>query len=299
MAYQWGDVSRATDVASAMKPVLSTLLFLAIQEGRLPGPEARVAEFEPRLEMLNGGKDRAITWRHLASQTSGYGLSEPPGTAYAYNDFAIALYYDTLTRRVYGQPGTDVLRQRLAEPLGFEDPYTFEAFGPDDRPGRLAVSMRDFARFGLLILRRGRWGDRSLLPEGVVARMTESPIPAELPRTAGREADMLPGQRSIGGTRNITAIGPGYYTYNWWRNGTNHLGQRLFVDAPADTVVASGHGGLRCLWVIPSLDLVVAWNDTVVDDHDASPGQAGTRCNRAARLLREAVETAEVGRSGS
>ena len=45
-----------------------------------------------------GGKDASITWRHLASQTSGYGLGEAPGKAYAYNDSALALYYDTLMR---------------------------------------------------------------------------------------------------------------------------------------------------------------------------------------------------------
>jgi hypothetical protein len=50
-----------------------------------------------------------------------------------------------------------------------------------------------------------------------------------------------------------------------------------------------GHGGKRALWVVPSLDLVVVWNDANVDDHDASPGSAKTKCNQAARLMREAV----------
>ena len=52
---------------------------------------------------------------------------------------------------------------------------------------------------------------------------------------------------------------------------------------------ASGHGGKRMLWVVPSLDLVACWNDANVDDQDASPGSRDTKCNRAARLLREAV----------
>jgi hypothetical protein len=46
----------------------------------------------------------------------------------------------------------------------------------------------------------------------------------------------------IGGSRNITPVGPGYYSFNWWLNGTNRLGQRLYVEAPADLYVASKHG---------------------------------------------------------
>src|SRR5262249_28840074 len=52
---------------------------------------------------------------------------------------------------------------------------------------------------------------------------------------------------------------------------------------------ASGHGGQRMLWVIPSLDLVVCWNDAKVEDHDASPENPKSKCNRAARLICEAT----------
>lgn len=291
LVYSWGDVSKSGDVASAMKPVISTLLLVAVQEGRLRGVDDAVAEMEPRLKELNDGKDAAITWRHLASQLSGYGLAERPGEAYAYNDFAIALYYDTLTRKVFEEDGTSVLRTRLATVLGFEDRFTFDAFGPNDRPGRLAVSVRDFARFGLLWLRGGRWGERHLLRPELVKLALSNPVPVETPLTAGRDAAMLPGQRSIGGGKNITRVGPGYYSFNWWLNRTDRDRRRHFVDAPPDSFVASGHGGVRMLWIIPSFDLVVAWNDSTINDHDSSPGNAESKCNQAARLLRESVLT--------
>src|SRR5438046_2165587 len=35
MAYSWGDPARSADVASAVKPVISTLLLFAVQEGRV------------------------------------------------------------------------------------------------------------------------------------------------------------------------------------------------------------------------------------------------------------------------
>jgi CubicO group peptidase (beta-lactamase class C family) len=289
LVYTWGDPAQSGDIASAVKPVISTLLLLAAQQGKIKGVDAKVADFEPRLSALNRGKDAGITWRHLASQTSGYGLSEAPGEAYGYNDFALALYYDTLARQVYKQDGTRVLKEQLGDVLGFQDRYTFEAFGPDDRPGRLAISVRDLARFGLLYLRNGRWKDKQVLTAESVQTALFSPVPASLPRTRGREADMLPKQRSLGGGRDQTPAGPGCYSFNWWLNRTDKGGRRLYVDAPPDAFVAVGHGGERALWVVPSLDLVVAWNDAKIDDHDASPGSPETKCNQAARLLRDAV----------
>jgi len=289
MVYAWGDASKSADIASAVKPVISTLLLFAVQEDRIKSVDDRVAELEPRLASLNDGKDAAITWRHLASQTSGYGLAEPPGAAYSYNDYALALYYDVLMQKVFQQHGTEVLKRYLAEPLEFEDFYTFEAFGPEDRPGRLAISVRDFARFGLFYLRGGAWHDRQLLRPDLVRLAISSPVPPETPLTSDRPADMLPGQRTLGGGRNITPVGPGYYSFNWWLNRTDRLGRRLFVDAPADTFVAMGHGGVRALWVIPSLDLIVSWNDADVRDFDKSPGNPETKCNVAAKIMKDSV----------
>jgi CubicO group peptidase (beta-lactamase class C family) len=289
MVYSWGDQAKSGDVASAVKPVISTLLLLAVQEGKLKSVDDRVADFEPQLKDLNAGKDAAITWRHLASQTSGYGLTEAPGKAYAYNDYALALYHDVLTRKVFNGDGTHILKTRLADTLQFQDSYTFEAFGPNDRPGRLAVSCRDFARFGLLYLRGGKWKDQQVIREDLVKLATSSPLAADTPLTEAKDADMLPKQRSLGGGKNITRVGPGYYSFNWWLNGTNKDGKRLYADAPPDTYVASGHGGQRALWIIPSLDLIVCWNDAKIKDHDASPGNPDSQCNQAARLMKEAV----------
>jgi CubicO group peptidase (beta-lactamase class C family) len=280
----WGDLTKSADVASAVKPVISTLLLLAVQEGRLESVDAAVSRVEPRLT----GKNEGITWRQLASQTSGYGLAEPPGAAYSYNDYAIALYFDSLMTGVFRRPGTEVVRSRLGDVLGFQDPVSFEAFGPTDRPGRLAISVRDFARFGLLVLRGGKWGDRQVVDPGLMYLSISAPIPRETPRTSGKEAEMIPGQRTLGGTRNITPAGPGLYSFNWWLNGTDDQGRQLFVDGPGDLVAALGHGGKRALLLFPSLDLVVSWNDSSIDDHDRSPGNPGSRLNQAVRLLVEA-----------
>ena len=238
-----------------------------------------------------------MTWRHLASQLSGYGLTEKPGEAYSYNDYALALYYDTLMEKVFRAHADEVLRTRLAEPLQFEDRRTFFAFGTNNRPGRLALSCRDFARIGLLYLHGGKWRDTQVLKPELLRAAISSPIPASTPLSRALDADMLPKQRTLGGNKNITPVGPGYYSFNWWLNRTNAAGERLFVDAPPDMFVASGHGGIRVMLVIPSLDLIASWNDSKIDDHDKSPGNPNTRNNRALKILVESCS--QLGERGS
>lgn len=289
MVYAWGDQTLSRDVASAFKPLLSTLLCFAIQDDKLKNPDEPVANFEPRLKEINGGKDAAMTWRHLTSQTACYGWAEKPGTAWAYNDYALALYYDTLIDKVFAMPDQDVLQKYMTEPLQFEDEYNFEALGPDWR-GRLAASVRDFARFGLFILRKGRWNDKQLLKENYIDMMLNSIVPPDTSQVSGKEADMIPGQRSVGGIKNITPVGPGYYSFNWWLNRADRDGKRLWPDAPPDTFAASGHGGIRGVWIFPDLDLLVSWNEAQIDDHDVCPGNPDSKHNRAFRLLLDAIQ---------
>lgn len=289
LVHSWGDPGTGRYVASALKPVLSSLLMLAVQEGKLPSVDAMVADFEPRLRELNNGKDAGITWRHLASQTSGYGLSEPPGAAFAYNDPAIALYYDTLTQGVFKDTGSSLLASRLGRPLGFQDEYNYQAYGPTGPDGKLRISARDFCRFGLLILNHGTWAGKEIIRPDLVTLMTTSTLPPDLPRAAETETALIAGQRSIGGGRNDCSIGPGYYTFNWWRNTPGPRKHRQFPALPEDTLLASGLWGRRVLWVIPSLELVLAWNESEISDHRESPYHDDTKMNEAARLIRASI----------
>ncbi len=275
LAYAWGDISERADVASAAKPVYAHLLHAAVESGLIGSVDDPIAPLAPGLEGLSpSGKDGEITWRQLASQTACYGLSERPGCAFAYNDWQMALFVDTLFGRVYGASWSEVdakvLRPLLAEPLGCEDAPTLLAFGAEDRPGRLAISVRDFARFGLLYLREGRWGDRQLLAPARARRAVTQPLPGDFPRTAGRAAAMLPGQRSVG-SRAIPddqCDHLGSYSWLWWVNGIDRDGARHWAGVPADAFGAFGHGGPRAVVAIPSLDLVVSWNDAAIDSRE-------------------------------
>jgi len=290
MVYSWGDVSERGDVASAAKPVYSHFLFKALEDGRIPGLDQRLVEWEPRLAELNparGNKDRNISWRHVANQVSCYGVSEYPGTAFCYNDWQMALFWDTLFTGVYGATRDNVdetvLRPLLADPLGCEDEPSFMAFGTDDRPGRLRISVRDFARFGLLYLQGGNWNGRQLIaPEHARMAVTSS-LPNTIPQSAGIESAMIEGQRTIGSKRipDNQADHDGGYSWLWWTNGIDRAGHPCMPGVPPDTYGAFGHGARRAMAVIPSLDLIVSWNDSNIEGNDMR--------NEALRLLAGAV----------
>ena len=298
IVYTWGDASKRKDVASAAKPLYAHFLFKAVEDGKISSLNEQVNKWEPRLNRINkdrGYKDRRIKWRHLANQISCYGLAEAPGTAYAYNDWQMALFWDTLFKKVYGVSyetvDAEVLHPMLTDRLQCQDNPTFMAFGVRDRPGRLAISPRDFARFGLLYLRAGKWRGRQLLNSEHATMAVTNPVPNSIPRTAGQEAEMIPKQRSIGSTRipDNQCDHLGSYSWLWWTNGVGRDGTRHWPDVPIDTYGCFGHGGLRAMVVMSSLDLIISWNDTKI--------QGSKMENHALKLLKDSV-TSSGARSG-
>jgi CubicO group peptidase (beta-lactamase class C family) len=288
--FRWGYDHRPRYAASAKKSIISALNLQAVEQGLLSGVDERVVQFEPRLASLNGGKDAQMTWRHLGCMTSGYGATDAPGEAFAYSDFAVALWYDTLMDKVYREKGTAVLQRQLATPLGFEDPVTFQAFGPEGPEPKLRISARDLARFGQLILDNGMWQGKRILSEASMATLLGSVVPVTLPISAGKSAEMLPGQKTVGGQMwNISPIGPGRYSFHIWMNRRGPTQLMMLPDAPGDTMLASGKWGQTVLWIIPSLELVVAWNDSAIDDHHLAREDSEAEMNVAARLMVQAV----------
>jgi CubicO group peptidase (beta-lactamase class C family) len=297
LVYSWGDASRRADVASAAKPLYAHFLFQALEDGKIDSLDETVVRWEPRLKKINKDldfKDAQITWRHFANQTSCYQLVETPGTAYAYNDWQMALFWDTLFLKVYGTThenvDAQVVRPLLTEPLECEDRPTFMAFGTADRPGRVGISPRDFARFGLLYLRKGNWRGRQLLSREHATMAVTSPLPNSIPRASNRTAEMIPGQRTMGsGSKPDNQTDHfGSYSWLWWTNGVDRHGVRMFPAAPHDLFGAFGHGGPRAMWVIPSLEIVVSYNDATM--RDWTSGEKNPT-NTAMKLLTESVVT--------
>jgi len=246
----WGDQAEKIDWLSSAKPVLSTLLLFAVHEGKLRSVDTPIAEFGWEL----APKDRSMTFRHLANMTSGYARPEPPGEAWAYNDFAIQLYQKTLFDRVYRQdPDAAAAAPTRLGGLGLEDGLSFT---PERR--RLKASARDFARIAWFWLNRGRWHDRQLLPARYFDECMRPQVPRDLPVSRPAETnDYLKIGSYGGGSEHFTRYGAGIYGFNWWFNATgrDHPTSRTWPDAPGDTVMSIGAGG-NCSVLLPGLNAV-------------------------------------------
>ncbi|HGJ64379.1 TPA: hypothetical protein ENS27_03190 [bacterium] len=268
--HEWGDQSRRADVASAVKPIYSHFLFKALEDNMIESLDEPVVKYESQLKDINRDlnyKDTKITWRHLANQTSCYGVNENPGTAFDYNDWQMALFCDLLFLKVYktswDKVDSDVLHPKLTDLIQCQDNPSLIAFGSFDRAGRMAISVRDFARIGLLYLRKGNWKGIQIISEEHAKMAISEPVANSIPRTLGIEAEMIGGQRSIGSRQIPDNQGDhfGSYSWLWWINGLDSNKKRMWHDAPSDTFGAFGHGGIRGMFVIPSLDIVVSYNE--------------------------------------
>jgi CubicO group peptidase (beta-lactamase class C family) len=272
----WGSVSRKEDWASAGKPVISTLLLFAIQEGLIPSVDGLIGNWGWDLSP----KDESMTFYHLANMISGYARPEPPGEAWAYNDYAIRLYGLTM-QNVFDTSLDEAAQLRLA-PLQLEDGSLFGSRGGLG----IYTSVRDFARVGWLWLNKGNWNGSQLLPHSYFDAYMRPLVPPDLPRTSSASADDYLGIGTYGGGSNQLEEGPGIYGFNWWFNEeAGGSGNLTWPDAPADAFQAAGGEETHIITIIPSLKMVVAaigyWGSFV-------PGDPGSGSNQNLKLLREA-----------
>ncbi|HZD26623.1 MAG TPA: serine hydrolase [Alphaproteobacteria bacterium] len=108
------------------------------------------------------------------------------GRHWEYNDVRVNRLSLSLMR-LFRRPLPEVLAERVMQPIGCSDDWAWRGYdnawemvegrsmqgvpGGSHWGGGLWISARDQARLGALILRRGRWGDRQVLPEAWVSRM--------------------------------------------------------------------------------------------------------------------------------
>ncbi len=242
--WAWGDLALRRNWASASKPALSTMLFLAVHQG-LCATNSPMSLYNPG----GSAKDRAITFHQLANMTSGYSRGEPGGAAWAYNDHAINLYGRSLYYGVFGDDPSAVFPSRLSF-LQFQDAPVVS----DVQFGRLVgVSVRDFARIGLLWLNRGNWNGTQRIASSFFDLVSNQVSPGT-PRTSQDGAESW-NYGTFGGGDDQTGLGPGHYGYNFWVNDHG-----LWPGLPSDLYQASGGGGQYVVTVIPSLGIVAAGN---------------------------------------
>ena len=138
--------------------------------------------------------NRGITFRHLICNVSGYMKpGEEPGKVFNYQSWGMNVLTHALAK-IYGlydvadpegSPGFgELIRQKLAEPIGANWAYSYESPAFNDRlqkSARLDVfgyyakvhsTALDLARVGWMWCNQGRWGERQVVPAAWMAETT-------------------------------------------------------------------------------------------------------------------------------
>jgi CubicO group peptidase (beta-lactamase class C family) len=270
----------AQDVFSVTKSFASTLVGIAQDDGdlRLGAPAAKwIPEWR-------GTKSAAVTLRDLLSMDSGrawdvvtdylrllsardrtqfaigLGQAAAPGTVWAYNNSAVQTL-DRVLERATGRSVAAFARQRLFAPLGMRR-TTMGA----DRAGNAQLfegirsTCRDLARFGLLMLDRGRWHGRQIVSRRFVdAATSRSSTPLN---AAYGYLWWLNREGVVAGVTAATSLGsveqgtvargrmvPGAPASTYWALG---LGNQLIQIDPASRTVVVRLGSAAVLPVPPT-----------------------------------------------
>jgi CubicO group peptidase (beta-lactamase class C family) len=160
--------------------------------------------------------------------------SHPVGTHWYYNNWDFNAL-GTIYRRSTGEDIFRAIDSRIANPIGMQDfraaegEYYLE--DPSEHPGFIfRISARDLARFGVLYLNRGRWGERVVIPASWV------------------DASV----RSYSVTGDF-ATGSGY-GFMWWIQA--NAAAQPYLRIPDGTFTATGAGG-QLMTVLPHIETVV------------------------------------------
>ncbi len=236
---------------SVTKSVLSLLVGIALDEGKLASPDAAVASFFPEAAASWPAGKKRLTLRHLLEMTDGlewsedgsyagptdsftamwaspdparYVLDRPlaaePGSRFRYNSGASHLLSAILQKAV-GENARDYAAKKLFAPLGIEAfHWGLDRTGAATGSHGLYLRARDLAKIGQLCLARGLWEGKRIVSASWIELSTSKKT--ETPNgLAGRDG----------------------YGLHWWMNpsggysGRGYGGQYLFVD-PARKLVA-------------------------------------------------------------
>ncbi len=259
---EFGDTLRADPTYSVAKSMLATVAGVALDRGLIPNVDHPVVN-TVQDGGYDSPQNSRVTWRHHLQQESewegemwgknadfvgleafGRGERKPratqaPGGFYEYNDVRMNRFALSLLR-VFKKPIPDVFRDEVMNPIGASTswkwvPYTNAYVNVDGKRmasvsggtrwgGGMWINSYDMARFGLLWLRNGKWGDKQIVSPGYV-KMATAP----------------------------SRHGPDY-GFLWWLNTK----QGLWPGSPADAIRAVGQGG-NIIFISPSHDLVVVW----------------------------------------
>lgn len=270
-------------IYSGTKAFTTTVLGLLIQEEVISSVNDPVVDYFPSLDdeyTTHAG----ITFKYLATFTSGYNADASPstemrwgdprkfltptsplaspGTRFQYFDPGIHQLGNILTN-VSGDALENIFDSRIAEVIGMLkwewQHYGYTDDGEGDEivatflnpsgiyGGGIHTTPLDLARFGLLYLNRGNWNGQQILNSDWVDEATTNQVPVTL---------------TVKGFDRRGSFG-----YMWYTNDIGVNGSRLWPSAPPKTHTLRGKERNYC-FVVPEWKMVIS--------RMAPPGATGT-----------------------
>jgi CubicO group peptidase (beta-lactamase class C family) len=252
------------DLRSCSKSLIGLLYGIALQQGKVPPPEAPLFSAFPEYADLAGrdGRDQ-LTVQHVLTMTMGTEWDESslvysdPRNSETAMDEAEDRYRYILQRRVVEPPGAhwtycggatallarmiakgsgeslhDFARKNLFDPLGMGP--TEWATGRGGEPFAASgarMSVRDLTRIGSLMLHDGKVGDRTIVPADWIKRCTAPMVSADELRRYGYQWFIV--DIAFGKPKGWA---PGRLERMWMAQGEG--GQRLFIIPALQLVIA-------------------------------------------------------------
>ena len=135
-----------------------------------------------------------------------------------------------LLQKVTNKTISEYLHEKIWNPLGMEDSAYFilDDVGDELALGGLNATLRDYAKFGLLYLHKGKWNDKQILSKQWVENSHKTD-----------EEHLMPGIRE-------TSSNPWGYGYQWWVPGvpdtdytaSGVYNQYIYIDPLSEIVIA-------------------------------------------------------------
>lgn len=241
--------------ASAGKTLTATMTGIAAQDGLL-NLEDKVSDYlGTGWTAMPSAKENLVKIRNLLEMTSGIDDSggdcvapecltynSDAGTRWAYHNVYVKL--QDVVAVASGTSYEDYFNQKLRDKIGMNGGW----FVTGDNVVYTSTT-RSAARFGLLMLRKGKWLDERILNEAFFDQATNT-------------------------SQTINEA----YGYLWWLNGKNsyHLPQTQFEfqgslipSAPVDMFMALGKNDQK-IYVVPSRKLVIVRFGNAADSSNAA-----------------------------
>ncbi|MFC7625243.1 serine hydrolase domain-containing protein [Microlunatus sp. GCM10028923] len=188
---------------SLSKGFTSAAIGLAEAEGWLALDDPVIKYFPDLDAEITDPRSRSILIRHLLIMANGHDVgtwsqtfdvdpSDPvrgfllmvpdsdPGTVFTYDE-SCSYTLGAIVQQTTGQTLTEFLRPRLLDPLGIDRFGWVQVAGRDAGSAGLHATTDAVARLGQLLLQRGHWNGRQLLPESWVAEATRRQISSSGP----------------------------------------------------------------------------------------------------------------------